>query len=130
MTPEQRRKRWAGSLPTSQTIVQNHWHVYAASSNNARRINVHQTDVVFKHACALGCEGIVSKRIGSRYRSGRSKDWLKLKNPDAPAAKREAEEDWGRGKWQTGKNRIMIYARRRMAPMSSSSGRPRAMCTV
>ena len=26
-------------------------------------------DMVFKHACALGCEGVVSKRLGSRYRS-------------------------------------------------------------
>ena len=40
-------------------------------------------------------EGIVSKRLGSRYRSGRSPDWLKFKNPEAPAVKREAEEDWG-----------------------------------
>jgi len=39
----------------------------------------------------------VSKRLGSRYRSGRSPDWLKMKNPEAPAVKREAEEDWGRG---------------------------------
>jgi len=23
-------------------------------------------------------------------------DWLKMKNPNAPAVKREAEEDWGR----------------------------------
>jgi bifunctional non-homologous end joining protein LigD len=53
-------------------------------------------DVVFRHACKLGLEGIVSKRLGSRYRSGRSKDWLKFKNPDAPAVKREAEEDWTR----------------------------------
>ena len=52
-------------------------------------------DVVFRHACKLGLEGIVSKRLGSRYRSGRSKDWLKFKNPDAPAVKREAEEEWG-----------------------------------
>ena len=50
---------------------------------------------VFQHACQLGCEGIVSKRLGSRYRSGRSPDWLKFKNPAAPAVKREAEEDWG-----------------------------------
>jgi hypothetical protein len=42
----------------------------------------------------------VSKRLGSRYRSGRSKDWLKFKNPDAPAVRREAEEDWGR--WLSG----------------------------
>jgi bifunctional non-homologous end joining protein LigD len=53
-------------------------------------------EVVFRHACKLGCEGIVSKRLGSPYRSGRSKDWLKFKNPAAPAVKREAEEDWGR----------------------------------
>jgi hypothetical protein len=25
-------------------------------------------------------------------------DWLKMKNPAAPAVKREAEEDWGRGR--------------------------------
>ena len=44
----------------------------------------------------MGLEGIVSKRLGSRYRSGRTSDWLKFKNPAAPAVKREAEEDWGR----------------------------------
>jgi ATP-dependent DNA ligase len=43
----------------------------------------------------MGLEGIVSKPLGSRYRSGRSPDWLKFKNPEAPALKREAEEDWG-----------------------------------
>jgi hypothetical protein len=31
--------------------------------------------------------------MGSIYRSGKCKDWLKFKNPDAPAMKREAEED-------------------------------------
>jgi bifunctional non-homologous end joining protein LigD len=53
-------------------------------------------DIVFRHACKLGVEGIVSKRLGSPYRSGRSNDWLKSKNPDAPAVKREFEEDWPR----------------------------------
>jgi bifunctional non-homologous end joining protein LigD len=52
--------------------------------------------IVFREACRLGCEGIVSKRLGSPYRSGRSPHWLKIKNPAAPAVKREAEEDWGR----------------------------------
>jgi len=51
--------------------------------------------VVFRHACKMGLEGIVSKRLGSSYCSGRSPDWLKMKNPDAPAVRREAEEDWG-----------------------------------
>jgi hypothetical protein len=48
---------------------------------------------VFKNACALGCERIVSKRLGSPYR-------LKVKNPAAPAVKREAEEDWGNNGWK------------------------------
>jgi hypothetical protein len=44
----------------------------------------------------MGLEGIVSKRKDSTYRSGRLPDWLKMKNSDAPAAMREAEEDWGK----------------------------------
>jgi ATP-dependent DNA ligase len=63
------------------------------------RFNEHLThdgEVVFRHACKLGLEGIVSKRLGSRYRSGRSPDWIKLKNPACVAVKRKAEEDWGR----------------------------------
>jgi ATP-dependent DNA ligase len=47
-----------------------------------------------------GFEGIVSKRLGSRYVSGRSPDWLKMKNPDAPAVKREVEDDWCRRGWR------------------------------
>jgi bifunctional non-homologous end joining protein LigD len=51
--------------------------------------------IIFQQACALGCEGIVSKMLGSYYRSGRVNHWLKIKNPNAPAVKREREEDWG-----------------------------------
>jgi bifunctional non-homologous end joining protein LigD len=50
--------------------------------------------IVYRQACALGCEGIVSKRLGSPYRRGRTDTWLKIKNPSAPAVRREAEEDW------------------------------------
>jgi len=56
----------------------------------------HDGESVFRHACKMGLEGIVSKRLGSSYRSGRSKDWLKFRNPEAPAVKREAEEEWGK----------------------------------
>jgi bifunctional non-homologous end joining protein LigD len=62
------------------------------------RLNEHLDEdgsVVFHHACKLGLEGIVSKRRDSRYNSGRSPHWIKSKNPNAPAVKREAEEDWG-----------------------------------
>jgi hypothetical protein len=34
---------------------------------------------VFEHACKLGLEGIVAKRRYSRYQSGRSPDWIKVK---------------------------------------------------
>ena len=51
--------------------------------------------IIFRHACKLGCEGIVSKRLkDSPYRSGRTVHWIKVKNPKAPAVTREAEEDW------------------------------------
>ena len=52
--------------------------------------------IIFRHACALalGCEGIVSKRLGSAYRSRRADCWVKVKNPATPAVKREVEDDW------------------------------------
>ena len=53
-------------------------------------------EAVFAHACKMGLEGIVSKRKTSPYRSGRSPDWIKSKNPACEAVRREAEEDWGR----------------------------------
>ena len=56
--------------------------------------------MIFRHGCKMGLEGIASKRLGSRYRSGRSPDWLKFKNPGAPAVRREAKEEWGKEKWR------------------------------
>jgi ATP-dependent DNA ligase len=50
---------------------------------------------IFRHACKLKLEGIVSKLRRSVYRSGRSPDWIKMKNPDCDAVRREAEENWG-----------------------------------
>jgi ATP-dependent DNA ligase len=32
---------------------------------------------MFRHACALRLEGIVSKRLASRYESGACKSWVK-----------------------------------------------------
>jgi bifunctional non-homologous end joining protein LigD len=58
------------------------------------RLNEHiEADgpTVFAHACKMGLEGIVSKRKDSAYRSGRSPDWLKSKNPACAAAKRLLE---------------------------------------
>ena len=49
-------------------------------------------DALFRHACAMGLEGIVAKRRDKPYKSGRSPDWIKVKNPDAPAVTRLIEE--------------------------------------
>ena len=38
-------------------------------------------ETMFRHACAFGLEGIVSKRVTSRYKSGACLAWVKVKNP-------------------------------------------------
>jgi bifunctional non-homologous end joining protein LigD len=48
-------------------------------------------NTIFRHACHMGFEGIVANRRDRPYRSGRSPDWIKVKNPDAPAAIRLIE---------------------------------------
>ena len=48
--------------------------------------------IVYEHACKFRMEGIVSKRRDLPYRSGRSKSWLKIKNPRAPAVLRIKED--------------------------------------
>jgi bifunctional non-homologous end joining protein LigD len=55
--------------------------------------HIEDTDgsTIFGHACRMGLEGIVAKRRDRPYRSGRSPDWIKVKNPDAPAATRVIE---------------------------------------
>jgi bifunctional non-homologous end joining protein LigD len=40
---------------------------------------------MFEHVRRLGLEGVVSKRRDRPYRSGRSPDWVKIKNLDVPA---------------------------------------------
>ena len=36
-------------------------------------------DLLYRHACELGMEGIVAKRIDAPYRSGRVESWIKVK---------------------------------------------------
>jgi hypothetical protein len=74
--------------------------------------------IIYKHACRLGREGILSKRLSSPYRSGCSDQCLKIKNPAVPAVKREAaEEDWG-DKRQRSDQRQRRRARRQEHPRS------------
>jgi bifunctional non-homologous end joining protein LigD len=50
--------------------------------------------MIYRQACNLGCEGIVSKRAGSPYRPGRSRDWIKTKSPAAIETQKIRSENW------------------------------------
>ena len=51
-------------------------------------------ELVFEHACRLGLEGIIAKRIDAPYKSGRCKSWIKVKNPKSPAMLRIEDGTW------------------------------------
>jgi bifunctional non-homologous end joining protein LigD len=51
---------------------------------------------VFAHACQLGAEGIVSKRVDGTYRSGPCRVWIRVRNPASIAVQRERSEIWNR----------------------------------
>jgi bifunctional non-homologous end joining protein LigD len=53
--------------------------IYSADLNSAD---------LFRAACNMGLEGLVSKRLDRSYRGGRSKDWIKVKNRSHPAIER------------------------------------------
>jgi ATP-dependent DNA ligase len=61
--------------------------------------------VVFAHACQLGAEGIVSKRIDAPYRSGPHAAWVKVRNPASIAVQRERSENWN-NRWVVGQFEI------------------------
>jgi ATP-dependent DNA ligase len=49
---------------------------------------------LFRAACRMGLEGLVSKHRDRAYRGGPCRHWVKVKNPDSPAMNRAAEVDW------------------------------------
>ena len=71
---EERRKRLAKLLCRNTKAMRDGIQLSEAITGDGATI--------FRHACAMGLGGIVSKRIGSRYVSGRTRAWLKTKNPD------------------------------------------------
>ena len=52
--------------------------------------------VVFAHACRLGAEGIVSKKVDGAYQAGPCRVWIKVRNPASIAVQRERSEMWNR----------------------------------
>ena len=71
---EERRKRLSRLVSRKNKAIRDGIQLSEALTGDGDRI--------FRHACGLGLEGIVSKRVGSRYVSGRTRAWLKTKNPD------------------------------------------------
>jgi hypothetical protein len=65
-----------------------------SAQNTLARCNRRDGAAVFRHACKMGLEGVVSKRLTVPYRSGPSRDWVKVKNPDSPAMQRAREGRW------------------------------------
>jgi bifunctional non-homologous end joining protein LigD len=51
---------------------------------------------VFTHACRLGAEGIVSKKVDGTYRSSPCRVWIKVRNPASIAVQWERSELWNR----------------------------------
>ena len=47
---------------------------------------------LFRHACLMGLEGLVSKHRESVYRAGRSDRWIKVKNRSHPTFSRVMEQ--------------------------------------
>jgi bifunctional non-homologous end joining protein LigD len=60
---------------------------------------------VFAHACRLGAEGIVSKKVDGQYRSGPCRVWIKVRNPASVAVQRERSEIWNRRRLGNGRRR-------------------------
>src|SRR4249919_1289628 len=49
---------------------------------------------LYRHACLMGLEGLVSKHKDRAYRAGRSPHWIKVKNPKSPAMSRAKDSGW------------------------------------
>jgi bifunctional non-homologous end joining protein LigD len=62
---------------------------YCAMSRPSTNTSPRMALVVFEHACRLGAEGIVSKRVDGNYRSGPCPLWIKVRNPASIAVQRE-----------------------------------------
>ena len=89
-----RSARLRGSTPRAARHPQGHHLEEGPGIRLNEHLEAEDGAAVFRHACKLGLEGIVAKRKDSTYRSGRSLDWIKCKNLNCAAVRREAEEDW------------------------------------
>jgi ATP-dependent DNA ligase len=94
------RQAFEGSAgPARRLAMAERWEAKAGSIYYDPRIlfNEHiaaEGTLVFDHACRMGLEGIVAKRLDLPYRSGKAKCWVKVKNPKSPAMLRVEDGTW------------------------------------
>jgi bifunctional non-homologous end joining protein LigD len=79
-----RREPWE----TRRAILITLLHKCGDGIRLSEHIEARDGTTIFGHACAMGLEGIVAKRRDRPYKSGRSPDWIKIKNPEHPARAR------------------------------------------
>ena len=93
------RARRRGSAQSSVSRPQGLAGAAAAQYQGGILLNEHVAEdgpTVFEHACRLGAEGIVSKKVDGTYRSGPCPVWIKVRNPASVAVQRERSENWNR----------------------------------
>jgi bifunctional non-homologous end joining protein LigD len=83
---EERRKRLAKLLSRKSKAMDDGIQLREAITGDGVAI--------FRHACWMDFEGIVSKRIGSRYVSGRARAWLKTKDSAAAYCRFGHDPPW------------------------------------
>src|SRR4051812_11856584 len=79
-------------------------------------------EAMFRHACAMGLEGIISKRVVSRYKSGACLAWVKVQAGCGPLPKRRSRPLRRRNRWAIqGKSRTLSMPRSAGAPEQCGS---------
>ena len=80
---------WTAAICARRTGTR---HARCCRCPDGLRLSEHIVDtdgaLIFRQACVMGLEGIVAKRRDSRYRSGRCREWIKVKNRAHPAFER------------------------------------------
>src|SRR5829696_756890 len=77
VSPSLKDWSWTGLSMTQASF-------FSAATSPGSTLRAADDERLFRHACALGLDGIVSKRIDKSYVSGRCWSWVKVKNPDCP----------------------------------------------
>ena len=83
---------WLATATTPQAAAQHAQDQPGAAAGAPRRrhlpVDFEQGEIgpdLFRHACLMGLEGMVSKHRESTYRGGRSDRWIKVNNRKHPA---------------------------------------------